>query len=313
MSLTTRALAILVVLFSLTARARADEPWTGTWHTTTAGNYQYTMTLKQSGASVTGTYISVNGGVAQPISGTVSGDKLTGTWTDGVDATGSTKNASSGPFEYTMDATRNAFTGVWGTVPGQTMTRRWGGTRVAPKAAPIPQLRLYAYAPCGDPISKVQVQQIACDAAKQSAHLVAALGTGKESLPTGTALAIEQSTDGRNWSDAGCPAVPATCRLTTGVSNLTGIYVSITGITGGVMLSYRATLRDGANVILATSESNVTINWKVTPESLPPPPASAGSAGASSPTPPGTPPTTPPGKKPPKKKWPPKKPPSKTN
>lgn len=78
--------------------------WTGTYMTTwQGGGHDVRMVLVQSGSTVTGTY-EYGGGA---ISGTVTGNRLTGTWTED-------NGASKGPVVFDMAADGKTFAGWWG-------------------------------------------------------------------------------------------------------------------------------------------------------------------------------------------------------
>lgn len=86
--------------------------WTGVWETTYGD-----MQLSQSDGSVTGTYEVDQGS----IEGTVQGNKLIGTWSEGEDA---------GEFEFTLSPDGNSFIGRWRDDSSGDWTE-WTGTRVA--------------------------------------------------------------------------------------------------------------------------------------------------------------------------------------
>lgn len=89
--------------------------WSGPWKTDFGA-----MTLSQNGNRVTGTY-EFKGG---RIDGTISGNVLSGTWT---------QTNGSGRFEFTLSADGRSFSGRWGG--GQTLTGgTWNGTA---GAAPV--------------------------------------------------------------------------------------------------------------------------------------------------------------------------------
>jgi len=102
--------------------------WTGTWDT----DYGI-MKLTQNGNNVTGSYHYQ--GDWWPINGTVVLDELSGTWVDPYD---------TGPFEFTMAADCNSFTGDWWRGDGSGPLG-WDGTRVKSKdnkvAEPQPWVR----------------------------------------------------------------------------------------------------------------------------------------------------------------------------
>jgi hypothetical protein len=90
--------------------------WTGTWSTT-----MHTMRLSQSGSSVTGTFDCCYGG---RLTGTVSGNVLRGTWSDGDGPT-----INHGDFEFTLSADGNSFAGH-GRYFNSGMLWDWSGYRI---------------------------------------------------------------------------------------------------------------------------------------------------------------------------------------
>lgn len=107
------ALALTLVLVVAAPAAAPAASWTGSWSTTYG-----TMTLTQTGPSVSGNYDYASG----QISGSVSANTLSGTWTEG---------ANSGPFSFTMSADGLSFTGVW-SYAGNPAQNSWRGTRTTP-------------------------------------------------------------------------------------------------------------------------------------------------------------------------------------
>ncbi len=102
--------------------AAAGLSWTGTWNTTwSEGAEEYTelVVLNQTGSSVTG----IHGLPTELMSGTVTGNRLSGTWS-GENLTG--------PFEFVMSADMNSFTGTWANAPDDlaNSTYYWNGFRV---------------------------------------------------------------------------------------------------------------------------------------------------------------------------------------
>ena len=81
----------------------AGNSWTGTYMTTwQGGGHDVRMVLTQSGSSVTGTYEYSAG----TISGTVAGNRLTGTWTED-------NSVSKGPVEFELAQDGKTFAGWW--------------------------------------------------------------------------------------------------------------------------------------------------------------------------------------------------------
>jgi hypothetical protein len=108
------------VTVALSGTVSASGPaanFAGQWNLTTNGTSTYALTLAQTGFSVTGTYA----GSAGALSGTVSGNVLTGTWTEQV---------GRGNFAFTLSAGGNSFTGTWSCTSGCTGSGNWNGARV---------------------------------------------------------------------------------------------------------------------------------------------------------------------------------------
>ncbi len=102
--------------------AAPELSWTGNWNATwSEGSEEYTeiVILNQSGSSVTGTH----GLPTELIRGTVTGPRLSGTW--------SAEN-QTGPFEFVMSEDMNSFTGTWANAPDDlaNSTYYWNGVRV---------------------------------------------------------------------------------------------------------------------------------------------------------------------------------------
>ena len=102
--------------------AAPELSWTGTWNSTWsegAEEFSELVILNQTGTSVTGTH----GLPTELMSGTVTGDRLSGTWS-GENLTG--------PFEFVMSADMNAFTGTWANAPDDLAhsTYYWNGVLV---------------------------------------------------------------------------------------------------------------------------------------------------------------------------------------
>ncbi len=93
--------------------------WTGVWDT----SYNK-MTLTQTGSRVNGAYEHNNG----KIEGTVSGNVLEGTWTEGT---------STGRIRFTIATDCNSFSGGFGYGTNEPAPSNWNGTRSA-SAPPSP-------------------------------------------------------------------------------------------------------------------------------------------------------------------------------
>jgi hypothetical protein len=103
------------------AEATAPANFAATWDTITAANGRYTMTLKQTGVSVTGSYVGANGGGGS-LAGSVEGDTLTYRWEEGA-------NSGAGKFKLSADGA--SFSGWWNysaTNP-DAVDGSWNGTR----------------------------------------------------------------------------------------------------------------------------------------------------------------------------------------
>jgi inhibitor of cysteine peptidase len=88
--------------------------WAGTWSTNWEG-----MVLHQSGNEVSGTYTWEQGTIV----GTVTGDKLKGTWSQAG-------NNRAGDFEFTISDDCKSFTGPWRYGSEGGWVGDWTGTRV---------------------------------------------------------------------------------------------------------------------------------------------------------------------------------------
>lgn len=99
-----------------TAAQSAHAVWAGRWHLSSA----YTsgaLDLTQSGNSVSGRY--ENGVLPGQVQGSLSGNTLTGTWTD-------PNSKNSGPFKWVIDANGRSFSGFF-TWQGQN--HGWNASR----------------------------------------------------------------------------------------------------------------------------------------------------------------------------------------
>jgi len=120
------AAVALIGIPGITSSALSAQSWSGTWLTTwNEGDMAVRMVLIQSGTTVTGTYESNDG----QITGTVQGNRLVGSWSEGNDAQG-------GPFELKMSSDGKMFAGWW-TTEGTDLTEvkkekpDWLGYRVS--------------------------------------------------------------------------------------------------------------------------------------------------------------------------------------
>jgi len=113
------ALALVICALPISVGAVEAAPsWTGTWDTVWESGTAR-MVLVQAGNQVTGSY-DYNGGT---ISGTASGNSLTGTWTE---------SNNSGSFEFVVAADGRSFSGTWDG------TEFWSGIRTTHFASPEP-------------------------------------------------------------------------------------------------------------------------------------------------------------------------------
>jgi hypothetical protein len=98
--------------------------WTGIWDTTWGE-----MELQRAGDTVTGSYGHNDG----TLKGTISDNKLKGTWRESLGSSTSGKPEHDyGPFEFTMSADGNTFDGTWYYSDGTTggYSEQWTGERV---------------------------------------------------------------------------------------------------------------------------------------------------------------------------------------
>jgi hypothetical protein len=121
-----RSIVVAAVALTVVATAGAagqSGPWEGTWASPEWG----TMVLTQSGTSVSGTYTHDAG----RITGSVSGNVLTGTWTEAPTRAGP---KDAGPFRFTMSSDLRSWSGTWQYADGSG-GGNWTGTRVGPPPA----------------------------------------------------------------------------------------------------------------------------------------------------------------------------------
>lgn len=105
------AIALLPSAGASESPSVASASWSGTWNTAgstpVASQTLGVLTLTQTGSSVTGTFVNNDHGKGT-ITGTVSGNQMTGTWTVGY----STESAS-GSFKFVLSDDKKAFAGQW--------------------------------------------------------------------------------------------------------------------------------------------------------------------------------------------------------
>jgi hypothetical protein len=106
--------------------------WSGKWDTPSGGQ-DIVMKLAQTGDTVTGRYDLCQG----TIRGTVSGDTLTGTWSQAVPRPcGGTGEPTDGTISFTMSADGSAFDGTF-TYTGSSSSYPWPGGRIYPTSTKL--------------------------------------------------------------------------------------------------------------------------------------------------------------------------------
>ena len=96
--------------------------WNGRWNLDSSpSNQKIQMDLQQSGDVVTGSYSNQG-----RITGTVSGNKLQGTWSEPPDYS---EPRNKGAFEFTLSADCNSFNGNWGLGSSGSWMGPWNGKR----------------------------------------------------------------------------------------------------------------------------------------------------------------------------------------
>jgi hypothetical protein len=105
------AIALLPSAGASESTSVASASWSGTWNTAgstpIASQTLGVLTLTQTGSSVTGTFSNNDHGKGT-ITGTVSGNQLTGTWTVNYGT-----ESDSGSFTFVLSDNKNAFVGQW--------------------------------------------------------------------------------------------------------------------------------------------------------------------------------------------------------
>ncbi len=97
--------------------------WTGRWNLDSSpSNQKIQMDLQQSGDKVTGSYSNQG-----RITGTVSGNKLQGTWAEPPDYS---EPRNKGAFEFTLSGDCNSFSGNWGLGSSGSWMGQWNGKRM---------------------------------------------------------------------------------------------------------------------------------------------------------------------------------------
>lgn len=112
-------LAMAAVCFSVVADAQVNVG--GRWNTS-GGGQVLDMTLQQSGTNVTGSYTITSGPPGPPgtLIGQLSGNRLTGRWTD---------EQQSGGFTLTFTPDGLTFNGTFGTGRSNSNGGPWMGVR----------------------------------------------------------------------------------------------------------------------------------------------------------------------------------------
>ena len=105
--------------FTLNCGSAPGGGWSGTWSTTFG-----TMVLSQTGSNVSGSYTHDSGQIV----GTVSGNVLTGTWSEAP--TYSPANNDAGDVELTLSPDGNSFTGYWRHGSSGGWYSYWNGTKI---------------------------------------------------------------------------------------------------------------------------------------------------------------------------------------
>jgi hypothetical protein len=111
---------MIFVFLCMSAVLAQNCNWAGTWNTGWTGqsnSQNVMMVLQQSGDVVTGTYDHDNG----RIEGTISGNLLTGTWT---------QSATSGTIQFQLADDCDSFDGSWRFGSSGDWEGNWVGTRI---------------------------------------------------------------------------------------------------------------------------------------------------------------------------------------
>ena len=115
-----------------TSASVASDAWSGTWDTsgstTIASQTVGVLTLARTGSSVTGTFSNNDNGKGT-ISGTVTGDKIVGTWTVDYGT-----ESDTGSFMFVLSDNKKSFVGQWVSVSDKvnslsTSSEYWDGVR----------------------------------------------------------------------------------------------------------------------------------------------------------------------------------------
>jgi hypothetical protein len=121
----------LIALFIAPESIAAAPNWTGTWETTTS-SLHFTMTLKETGATVTGHYDFCNG----TIRGTDQAGTLAGIWHQSFPCLNAT--AGVGTLALKLGASGNSFSGTWAYAKTPNSPTSWTGHRaVTSQPAPV--------------------------------------------------------------------------------------------------------------------------------------------------------------------------------
>jgi hypothetical protein len=116
------AFALGILMLALPTAVPAQSSSTGTWACTASGEGpngdqigHFTLVLKESSGTVTGTYYDG----AASLTGSRSGNTVTGTYKE---------KSGPGVFTFVFSGDGKSFTGTWGVNAGQT-GGTWSGTR----------------------------------------------------------------------------------------------------------------------------------------------------------------------------------------
>jgi len=116
----------------VTTASTASDSWSGTWDTVSSTTIAYrtlgNLTMTATGSSVTGTFRNNDHGKGT-ISGTISGNQLSGTWIVNY-----SRGSDNGQFLFVLSDDKKSYTGKWisasDTVDTLSTTEEfWDGTR----------------------------------------------------------------------------------------------------------------------------------------------------------------------------------------
>lgn len=119
---------VLLAASGLSSLARADDAdFSGTWNTKTDKGWTYVIEFAQDGSEVSGTYVAMNGDQGE-MSGTVDGNQLELTWTQGE---------FEGTAQFSMSSNNKSFTGIYTAEANpqlgtEFLQGTWSGKRASP-------------------------------------------------------------------------------------------------------------------------------------------------------------------------------------